>query len=461
MPYSSSGTTAELFDDLRSGRISGKEAFRRAREMEADEQAVGLNDEELIGIYQASLERGLTFRDAPVDFLDACKRVSRLLFRYGRARDANNYLLQLRDLSPDPTEIPAWAWAYSSKLAYLEDVGYCIQNPEEVLSHLAKAEAKSAGNPQSSAVLADFINCAIRELSAHPGAEAAHHLSGSIRQFLERSSLARKDQVYNALARLERLVRGESASPVGEPASLDSAEMLADCRPVSEDEKLRTRIEVSDLRVEELSDQNAELREQNETLLHENERLRQEMHLLREQTQQDSTLQSRLANLIGHFEAQLKLFDGGQQNASSIMSSERSRLPSRPDACASALFGRRSRILVVGQSQVSESHLLGICKTMGLKKNQVDFRLAYDAFDSLDIKSLQYNNTVAGILVGPLPHKVRGQDNPIEALIDGDGYPPTVRVESRAGELKITKSSFKEGLENLLTSISSVEPSSC
>jgi len=96
---------------------------------------------------------------------------------------------------------------------------------------------------------------------------------------------------------------------------------------------------------------------------------------------------------------------------------------------------------------------------MGLEKNQVEIHLSYKAFDSLDISTLQYNDSVAGVLIGPVPHKVPGQDDPVEALLRGEGYPPTIRVETSSGELKITKSSFREALETLLVRIASMEPS--
>ncbi|MDZ7790373.1 MAG: hypothetical protein U5L08_07770 [Xanthomonadales bacterium] len=92
MPTPSPETAAKTLDQLRAAG-SWKPAFQRACAAEDGERPEGWDDASLIDIYRERLVRGLTFQAAPEAFLEACKRLSRLLFRYGRAREANNYLI--------------------------------------------------------------------------------------------------------------------------------------------------------------------------------------------------------------------------------------------------------------------------------------------------------------------------------------------------------------------------------
>lgn len=438
MSTSSLETAKGLLEKLRSGH-PWKNAFVVAREAEDGDRDSDWDDGLLISIYQECLLHGLTFQASPEEFLEACKRLSRLLFRYGRAREANNYLLQLRDLSPDPSSIPAWAWAYSAKLAYLEDIDYCIRKPGEVLDYIERAVSVNVSSPQAPAVLTDFINSAAKHLTEHSNPEAANGLADSIRKFLEHSPLTDPQPINHALRRLDQLVEQPDATEAEDLETEDTTRLLWQ----REVDQLRTQLEQTEAEAETLAAEKAALDKENQELL-------LELHLLRDQSEQEATSISTLASLIDRLDAQLEQLRTEWQNSQHAV-------PAHPQPATP--LPTRSRIIVVGESRAAEVHLLGICKAMGLEKDQVDFRLSYKAFDSLDIGTLQYNDSVAGILIGPVPHKVPGQDDPVQALMRGEGYPPTIRVESSSGELKITKSSFREALETLLTRIASVEPS--
>lgn len=449
---SARGTTTaeEELEGLRSGR-PWQEAFEHACKVEDGEQAEGWDDASLIVIYKECLVCGLTFEAGPEAFLEVCKRLSRLLFRYGRAREANNYLLQLRDLSPDPSRIPAWAWAYSAKLAYLEDIEYCITRPREVLDFIQRAVSTNASSEQAPAVLADFINIAVRHLSDRSEPEAAGRLSASVRDFLKESSVRHEERIDRALFKLDLLLEPDGTAEAAEP-DLHSPASAPELLWNEEVEQLRAQLE-------EATGQAGTLSRENETLKKRNQELRLELHLLREQSAQETTSFTQLATLIGRLDTQLEKLRSDWQT-SQYIEPERPQTPAPvPSSVSGTILPVRSRIIVIGKSHATEQHLLGICKAVGLDKDQVDFRLSYKAFDSLEIGALQYNDSVAGILIGPVPHKVPGQDDPVQALMRQEGFPPTVRVETSSGELKITKSSFREALENLLTRIASLEPS--
>ena len=180
--------------------------------------------------------------------------------------------------------------------------------------------------------------------------------------------------------------------------------------------------------------------------------------MLQEQADRRPTSADRLNDLILRLEGRLKALEADWNAAQ--MGARVETPPAEPAApeLSGELLPRRARIVVLGESRVAEPQLAGICKSLGIEKDRFEFRLSYKAFDTLDINTLQYNDSVAGILIGPVPHKVPGMDDPPQALLTKEGFPPTVKIENSTGILKITKSSFREALRSLLTLIASVEP---
>lgn len=444
-------TAEEQLNDLRAGR-PWREAFEIACEVEYGERREGWDDASLITVYKECLVRGLTHQASPEAFLEACKRLSRLLFRYGRAREANNFLLLLRDLSPDPERIPAWAWSYSAKLAYLEDIDYCTSKPETVLGYIRKALLADSSNAQATAVLADFINTASRHLAERSAPEAATRLSSILQEFLASFSIPSSESIEHALKALNSLHDFDSAV---QPATVPTPALVP--RPHVHDREdeiraLRAELAEATARADALTEKSEALRRRNEALL-------LELHLLRDEVKQESTSFAQFSALIERLETQLEHLMAEVARERGAEARQPEPPQPIPDHEPAPVLAARARILVIGQSRVPEQHLLGICKAMELERDQTEFRLSYDAFDSLDIRSLQYNESVAGILIGPVPHKVPGQDDPVQALMRQEGYPPAVRVETNSGELKITKSSFRDALQSLLTRIASLEPS--
>ena len=72
-----------------------------------------------------------------------------------------------------------------------------------------------------------------------------------------------------------------------------------------------------------------------------------------------------------------------------------------------SVIPRRSHILVVGGARTQQNHLQGICKSFGIRAHQMKFELDFYAFNRINIKSLAYDSKIAGILIGPLPHKIK------------------------------------------------------
>ena len=109
-------------------------------------------------------------------------------------------------------------------------------------------------------------------------------------------------------------------------------------------------------------------------------------------------------------------------------------------------------IIVIGESSVKEDILRGVGKDMGISKSRFAF-LDYKETKGQDCRDWQYNPSIAAIMCGPVPHKTTGMGDSsslMEALRSQPGYPPIEELRDMAGDLKITKASFRDGLAKLI-----------
>lgn len=119
------------------------------------------------------------------------------------------------------------------------------------------------------------------------------------------------------------------------------------------------------------------------------------------------------------------------------------------------IIGRRY-ILVLGDIQAKAEHLVGKAKKYGLSKSHLRFETDYAKLTQFDLSHLQYSNDCAGILVGAIPHKMKGLGSASSALQlfeTEEGYPPAIGMFTASGELKGTKKSFDTALGQLLTTL--------
>lgn len=110
------------------------------------------------------------------------------------------------------------------------------------------------------------------------------------------------------------------------------------------------------------------------------------------------------------------------------------------------------KIVVVGATEVKENVLNGIIKSLGLDKNRFEFCLDYDKAKTFQYKKLRYNPDYRAVIFGPVPHSSFGKNNSgsvIAEMQNREGY-PLVEVLVGNGALKITKSNFREKLEELI-----------
>ena len=113
---------------------------------------------------------------------------------------------------------------------------------------------------------------------------------------------------------------------------------------------------------------------------------------------------------------------------------------------------KNGKIVVVGGTETKEEILVSIGKQRGIDKNRFEFCLDYENVQKFDFNKMQYAPQYRVILFGPTPHSGHGKGDSrsiIAEIAKKDGYPRVERLMS-GQELKITKTNFREKLNQLL-----------
>lgn len=139
--------------------------------------------------------------------------------------------------------------------------------------------------------------------------------------------------------------------------------------------------------------------------------------------------------------------------------SEEDKLLSRDEQRAkliSSLNNARGRIWVVGALRIKWQHLLGIVKTYGLKPG-LFVHVGYDELKSRSIAERVNPVTDLGVMLGPIPHSVvdlGGYSSLSTKLQQETGLIVIeLRSQSVSQELKVSKQSFRSGLDRMLDTI--------
>ncbi len=120
---------------------------------------------------------------------------------------------------------------------------------------------------------------------------------------------------------------------------------------------------------------------------------------------------------------------------------------------ANAYHSDRLKILVIGHSKCRVKDLIGVAKSLGITRDQIDYVTIYSDIEKHDFHALLGSCKYRIILAGPMAHNQKGvgdYDNMILRLEVDDNYPPTKRVVNSRGSLEITKTSFKMALQHVL-----------
>lgn len=110
---------------------------------------------------------------------------------------------------------------------------------------------------------------------------------------------------------------------------------------------------------------------------------------------------------------------------------------------------KSSKILVLGNTQLSVRDLGGIAKSMGIDPDRLDYELEYERITNYNVENLKYNTKYSDVLVGPVPHKAKGISGASSLIAyiekNSEEFPKLIRMTD-SNALKITKTSFREAL---------------
>ncbi len=109
------------------------------------------------------------------------------------------------------------------------------------------------------------------------------------------------------------------------------------------------------------------------------------------------------------------------------------------------------KIAVIGGSEVSESVLVGIGKTLGISKSRFEF-CDYEGSQKFNYRKMLDNLEYSAVLFGAVPHSAKDKGDSSSIIVEIEtraGYPPVKRLIS-GNELKITKSNFRNALQEFL-----------
>lgn len=115
----------------------------------------------------------------------------------------------------------------------------------------------------------------------------------------------------------------------------------------------------------------------------------------------------------------------------------------------------KASILIVGDLVMKKDDVYGIAKDYGLDPKRLEF-VAYHEAKHYSFRKLYYSNQFAGIILGPIPHKVQdlGDETSLVQVLKGEGYPFTY-IAQTANELKLNKQQLKKGFLEIVQFVNS------
>jgi len=345
----------------------------------------GSYDHKILIKFEELINNGLSYNKNKEIYLDVLSVLSELCFKYKLYKQANNYLLLLRDIG-EYENLPIWVFNYSAKIIFMNDIKDALYNPDTIIKLLTK-KCSLDKNSQGVSILKEFILCLIDSVENLDKQNSLNFelffgLQNVIKPYIH---LIAKE--WNLL--LETII---NHCRIHNKKQSQFYEFLFDLNTINQ--------------------------------------------LLEEKNKEYERLYNKYIELEDRYQ--------------SLMS--QSYLPEEDRS----YFKEKIKILVLGASSLKKEYIFGIAKEFGLSKDQLDLFLDYDKNRRFQIEKLRYNSPYSGILIGPVAHCVTGlgdYNSVIEKLRNEEGYPPFREIKTFSGELKITKTAFKEALEQLLTSI--------
>lgn len=109
-----------------------------------------------------------------------------------------------------------------------------------------------------------------------------------------------------------------------------------------------------------------------------------------------------------------------------------------------------SKILIVGQMNVKSKDITGVCKSLNIDPERLDY-VPYEEATNYNYEKLRFSSKYSDVIFGSVPHKGKniGNNSSIITMIENnqEEYPKLIRAMD-SNELKFTKTSLKESLKN-------------
>jgi chorismate mutase len=121
------------------------------------------------------------------------------------------------------------------------------------------------------------------------------------------------------------------------------------------------------------------------------------------------------------------------------------------------------QLLLLGDSHLSNNQILPLFSKFGFGRENLELETEYEKYRTFDTNNLlAVRSRYDGILLGPMPHSMKGDLTIGDGLIvqmqrEPERYPPFVVVRDKKGDLKISKSSLKNAIKDLVSLIEKVE----
>lgn len=342
----------------------------------------------------------LTYANDHFLFLETSKTLARLFFKYGKYRQAGNFILFISE-NTKKENWPGWLINYRIKIELFDDPEYCFSCPDRVLSN---APITGTKDTQRIAIYKEFLQQG--------------------RQYYDSKD---KESVAVFLSKVYPLIA-------------DSIFLFAD-----EWDKLSQLIE--DVNNSDLNKLSVK------AIRHLNTLLQADISRLNQKLQERDIQLDFLHEKIE--EQKKESVDGITSAKIQPMIAEHKR--------AEDEIEREPTILILGASALKKDEIVKTISThFLLSSKSIVVRNDYDKNKQFNIRSLRFNSQYDGILIGPIAHSVcgMGEHSSVTQTLKEEGYPPHEVLITKSGGLKLTRTSLKDACSKLLNTIQTNNPSS-
>ncbi len=357
-----------------------------------------INDLFIIKMLEKSMSMGLNYHVDSKIFLEASMTLAKLLFKYQKYQQAENFLLLIRELTVEQNNLPNWVHQFSSVTYYKLQFNSILADPDSFFKSLAlinESNEEDRSNKQS--LIKDFLNTVSSYVDEN------NFKGEKLLPFIQKCYFWIQPYLKEVNKEWQELINSTGLLDTNIFESSNNDQWM-----IMQINLLKTMIEEQQNQLDELG----------------------------------ITVES--------------VFD----KLSEQQFNKTTEQVSHPIPDASYIStSKKPKILVFGSTKISTSVMTSIAKNMGFDKTQLDFMTDYDNNKNFNFKDIRYHSPYSGILIGPVAHKIAGigdYSSVLQMLKNEEGYPHIEEIRTIGGDLKVTKTSFKNALRKMITHLDSI-----